>query len=149
MFLLLKKYLNLQFKLKFLSNSRYIIKIHPRSKSTRSKSTRLKKLFSLFINKFKKNFEIFLFYIYLLFTITNTPNPYLRPVSGSRVFRVDFDRVDFERGWILIVYQVLQLSLANLRTGLRILENTKKYLTIINLVKNQQSFAQSTIHNFN
>ena len=81
-----------------------IIKHGILSKSTRSKSTRLKKIFSLFINKFKIFFEFFLFYIYLLFTITNTPNPYPRPVSGSRVWPGGFwTRVDFERVPDLIV----------------------------------------------
>ena len=56
------------------------------SKSTRSKSTRWKFIFLILINLFYNFFQFFLFIFYLFFTITITPNPYPRLVSGSEIW---------------------------------------------------------------
>ena len=57
-------------------------------------------IFLLFINLFCKFFEVYLFIFHLIFTITISPNPYLRLVSGSQIWLGGF-----WRGWILNVSQ--------------------------------------------
>ena len=64
----------------------YTTKIHPRSKFTHVQNPPDKKLYFCYLFIYFRNFSsFFLFIFYLFFTITITPNPFPRLVSGSQI----------------------------------------------------------------
>ena len=96
----------------------YTIKIHPRSKSTR---------FIFLLIYFIYLFAFLLFIFHPFFTITVTPNPYPRSVSGFRIWLGGFwTRMDFERVplfYISILNKVFFLVLLYLATFLEMLKS--------------------------
>ena len=66
--------------------------------------------FALFTNLFYTFFELFLFIFYLFFTITVTPNPYPRSVSGSRIWLGGFWTGGFWTSPVLFVYKLIRVQ---------------------------------------